>query len=62
EKMLRLENLKLDSSIDYNKLQSLSLESREKLNAFKPRTIGEAIRISGITPSDISVLMVYVGG
>jgi tRNA uridine 5-carboxymethylaminomethyl modification enzyme len=61
EKMVRLENLKLDSSIDYNKLQSLSLESREKLNAFKPRTIGEAIRISGITPSDISVLMVYVG-
>ena len=46
---------------DYKRLTSLSAEAREKFSKIKPRTIGQASRISGITPSDISVLMVYLG-
>ncbi len=61
EKISRLENVKIGDSIDYYKLQSLSIESREKLSKARPGTIGEACRISGISPSDISVLLVYVG-
>jgi len=61
EKISRLENFKLSSDINYFAIQGLSSESREKLNSFRPKTIGEASRISGISPSDISVLLVYVG-
>ena len=61
EKMNRLEDVKLISSFDYQSLQSLSAEAREKLTTIKPRTIGQASRISGVSPSDISVLLVHVG-
>lgn len=61
DKMIRLENVVLHQTFDYNKLTSLSNEAREKLNVIKPRTLGQASRISGVSPSDISVLMVYMG-
>ncbi|KXK37760.1 MAG: tRNA uridine 5-carboxymethylaminomethyl modification protein MnmG [Bacteroidetes bacterium OLB9] len=61
EKMDRLESVRLSDHFDYQSLKSLSFEAREKLNAIKPRTIGQASRISGVSPSDISVLLVHVG-
>ena len=61
EKMNRLEYIKLNDSLDYNKIESLSLEARQKLTLIRPATLGQASRISGINPSDISVLMVYIG-
>ena len=61
DKMNRLEELVLHESIDYTKINSLSTESREKLARLKPRTIGQASRISGVSPSDISVLLVHMG-
>ncbi len=61
EKMNRLENLKIQKSFDYNKLLSLSTEAKEKLFKIEPETLGQASRISGVSPSDISVLMVYLG-
>ncbi len=61
EKMLRLENVIIHQTLDYSLLTSLSNEAREKLSAIKPKTLGQASRISGVSPSDISVLMVYMG-
>lgn len=61
DKQIRLEDLILHDDFDYKRLTSLSLEAREKLTKIKPRTIGQASRISGISPSDISILMVYLG-
>ena len=61
EKMNRLEYIKLGDSLDYNIIESLSLEARQKLSQIRPATLGQASRISGINPSDISVLMVYIG-
>lgn len=61
DKQLRLEDLILHDDFDYARLTSLSMEAREKLTKVKPRTLGQASRISGITPSDISILMVYLG-
>jgi tRNA uridine 5-carboxymethylaminomethyl modification enzyme len=61
DKQTRLEDLVLHDDFDYKRLTSLSAEAREKLTKIKPRTIGQASRISGITPSDISILMVYLG-
>lgn len=61
EKLERLEEVKIPESFDYHKLNSLSKESREKLHKIKPRTLGQASRISGVTPADISVLLVYFG-
>lgn len=61
EKMQRLENIVLHDDFDYKQLTSLSTEAREKLHKIKPRTIGQASRISGINPSDISILLVYLG-
>ncbi len=60
-KMNRLENIKIPKDVDYSKFSSLSNESKEKLTKIKPETLGIASRISGIKPSDISVLMVYLG-
>ncbi len=61
EKMNRLESVQLHDSFDYHALPSLSAEAREKLTKIKPRTIGQASRISGVSPSDVSVLLVHVG-
>jgi tRNA uridine 5-carboxymethylaminomethyl modification enzyme len=61
DKMNRLEELALHDSIDYSKISSLSIESREKLTRLRPRTLGQASRISGVSPSDISVLLVHMG-
>ena len=61
EKMIRLENLPLEREIDYSQFKALSAEATEKLNLIKPRTIGQASRISGVSPSDVSILVVYKG-
>ena len=61
DKLQRLENVKIPSNFDYTKLKSLSYEAREKLTAIQPVTISQASRISGIKPSDISVLLVFLG-
>ena len=61
EKMIRLEQVKIAETMDYSKLVSLSGEAREKLAKLQPRTIGQASRISGVSPSDISVLLVHLG-
>ena len=61
QKLSKLEKLELKEDFDYNKLKSLSFEAREKLSIIKPRTIGQAARISGVSPADISVLTVYLG-
>ncbi|MDZ4708067.1 MAG: tRNA uridine-5-carboxymethylaminomethyl(34) synthesis enzyme MnmG [Saprospiraceae bacterium] len=61
EKMNRLEEMRLIDNFNYKSIQSLSAEAREKLSKHRPRTIGQASRISGITPSDISILLVHCG-
>lgn len=61
DKMSRLENIILHEDFNYQALKSISSEAREKLSKVKPSTIGQASRISGVSPSDISVLMVYLG-
>ncbi len=61
EKMNRLEEVRLSDQIVYEDLKSLSSEAREKLTRLRPRTIGQASRISGVSPSDISVLLVHMG-
>lgn len=61
DKLLRLENLKIPDDFDYQSLSSLSLEAREKLTAIMPATVSQASRISGVSPSDISVLLVFLG-
>ena len=61
DKLSRLEDVRLKSDFDYHALQSLSYEAREKLTKIKPSSLGQASRISGISPSDISVLAVFLG-
>ena len=60
EKFKKLESKILPEDIDYEKLSGISLEGRQKLNKFRPRSIGQASRISGVSPADISVLLVYL--
>ena len=61
DKLRRLESVKLPKDFDFHQLQSLSYESREKLNRYQPATLGEASRISGISPADINVLAIFLG-
>lgn len=61
EKMSRLEDVRIRDDFDYTMVQSISLEAREKLTKQRPGTLGQASRISGISPSDVSVLMIYLG-
>ncbi len=61
KKQLSMENLRLKPELDYKKINSLSSEGREKLTKFRPSTLGQASRISGVSPADISILMVYLG-
>ena len=61
QRMAQLEELEIPNSFDYAKLSSLGNEAREKLIKIKPRTLGQASRISGINPSDVQILMVYMG-
>ncbi len=61
DKLNRLENVTIPKAFDYSKVKSLSFEAREKLNKIKPTSISQASRISGVSPSDVSVLLVYMG-
>lgn len=61
DKMQRLDHVTLDADLNYHQLSSLSKEAQEKLSRLKPRSLGQASRISGISPADISVLMIYMG-
>lgn len=61
DKIKRLENLKIPDDIDYSQLVSISTEGRQKLNRCKPSNIGQAGRISGVSPSDVSILLMYIG-
>ncbi|MGJ8761247.1 MAG: tRNA uridine-5-carboxymethylaminomethyl(34) synthesis enzyme MnmG [Polaribacter sp.] len=61
DKLNRLENVMIPSSFNYQKVKSLSFEAREKLSKIQPTSISQASRISGVSPSDISVLLVYMG-
>lgn len=61
DKITRLENLTIPDDFDFDKVESLSIECRQKLKKYSPRTIAQASRISGVSPSDISVLLVYFG-
>ncbi|MGV0922656.1 tRNA uridine-5-carboxymethylaminomethyl(34) synthesis enzyme MnmG [Empedobacter tilapiae] len=61
DKLHRLENLKIPADIDYNVFGSMSIEARQKLTKIKPATVAQASRISGVSPADISVLLIYMG-
>ncbi len=61
DKILRLENVKIPDDFDFSKLTALSIECRIKLERYRPKTISQASRISGVSPADIAVLLVYFG-
>jgi len=61
EKIKRLEKIKIPDDIDYKELLSISTEGRQKLSRIKPESIGQAGRISGVSPSDVNVLLMYLG-
>ena len=61
DKIHRLENLTIPEGYDFDKVSGLSIECRQKLVKYAPRTIGQASRISGVSPSDVSVLLMYFG-
>ncbi len=60
QKLINLENKKIPDDIDYNKITNLASEARQKLNEIRPTSIGQAIRISGVNPADISILNIYL--
>ena len=60
EQFQKIENKKIAPGLDYNEIKNLRLEARQKLQKFKPVSVGQASRISGVTPADISVLLVYM--
>lgn len=61
EKIMRLEKIKINKDIEYEKILSISTEGRQKLAKIKPESIGQASRISGVSPSDVNVLLIYMG-
>jgi tRNA uridine 5-carboxymethylaminomethyl modification enzyme len=61
DKLTRLEDVKIPESFDYNKIKSMSIEAKQKLSKIRPVTISQASRISGVSPSDISVLLIHMG-
>ena len=61
KKLSKLEDIKIPEEFDYDKLHSISTEGKEKLNEIKPVSIGQASRISGVSPSDINILLIYMG-
>lgn len=61
DKLKRLESLRIPESFDYSKLKSISTEARQKLEKLRPETVAHASRISGVSPSDISILLIYMG-
>ncbi len=61
DKLTRLEDVIIPDSFDFNKIKSISIEAKQKLNKIRPKTIAQASRISGVSPSDISVLLIYMG-
>jgi tRNA uridine 5-carboxymethylaminomethyl modification enzyme len=61
EKVGRLEDLRIPADIEYSELLSISTEGRQKLSRIKPATVGQASRISGVSSSDISILIMYLG-
>ena len=56
-----MESLEIPDAFDYTRVAAISNEAREKLRKIRPRTLGQASRISGINPSDVQILMVYMG-
>ena len=61
DKLTRLEDMVIPDNFNFDKIQSISIEAKQKLNKIQPRTIAQASRISGVSPSDISVLLIYMG-
>ena len=61
DKLNRLEDLKIHADFDYDKVKSISHEAREKLKKIRPATISQASRISGVSPADISILLIHMG-
>jgi tRNA uridine 5-carboxymethylaminomethyl modification enzyme len=61
DKLHRLEDVKIPDNFDFDKIKSISIEAKQKLNKIRPKTIAQASRISGVSPSDISVLLIYMG-
>jgi tRNA uridine 5-carboxymethylaminomethyl modification enzyme len=61
EKMIRLEDMKIPDNFDYDKIKSMSIEAKQKLSKIRPVTISQASRISGVSPSDVSVLLIHMG-
>ena len=60
EKFKRLENKKMPADINYDQIDGLRIEARQKLNDFRPLSVGQASRISGVSPADINVLLIYM--
>jgi tRNA uridine 5-carboxymethylaminomethyl modification enzyme len=60
-KLTRLDHVKLNLDLDYSQIHSLSAEAKQKLSLVKPATIGQASRISGVNPTDIAILLTYLG-
>jgi tRNA uridine 5-carboxymethylaminomethyl modification enzyme len=61
EKIRRLEDIYIDAKVDYDKINAISTEAKQKLKRIRPLTIGQASRISGVSPSDINIILLYLG-